>query len=126
MPSGSINQNNTPSISSVLTQEETTELIAQFEQHRKTLKFPHYSLGSQLGDLQFLLNMIQNLTQELAAARSEIEQLRTTTIQLQKQFNHERLTLNQLTLPVIKNTQSSFDIPEPNRQSSFELSTTYN
>lgn len=41
MPPGSINQNNTPSISNVLTQEETTELIAQFEQHRKVLKCPH-------------------------------------------------------------------------------------
>ncbi|KAG1597920.1 hypothetical protein G6F46_014233 [Rhizopus delemar] len=57
--------------------------------------------------------MIQRLTQELAAARSEIEQLRTTTIQLQNQFNHERLTSNQPTPPVITNTQSSFDIPEP-------------
>ncbi|KAG1055594.1 hypothetical protein G6F43_002466 [Rhizopus delemar] len=41
MPPGSINQNNTLSISNVLTQEETTELIAQFEQHRKVLKCPH-------------------------------------------------------------------------------------
>ncbi|KAG1546448.1 hypothetical protein G6F49_010495 [Rhizopus delemar] len=183
MPPGSINQNNTPSISNVLTQEETTELIAQFEQHRKVLKCPHCekqglfrrnghtkteppqalfrctscgssyraitmrsiihscissstqisptesvevsrpsqtslthqldSLGSQSGDVQSLLNMIQHLTQELEAARSEIEQLRTTTIQLQNQFNHERLTSNQPTPPVITNTQSSFDIPEP-------------
>ncbi|KAG0755475.1 hypothetical protein G6F65_012278 [Rhizopus arrhizus] len=161
MPPGSINQNNTPSISNVLTQEETTELIAQFEQHRKVLKCPHCekqglfrrnghtkteprklfsvvpaatsptenveisrpsqttpthqldSLGSQSGDVQTLLNMIQRLTQELAAARSEIEQLCTTTIQLQNQFNHERLTSNQPMPPVITNTQSSFDIPEP-------------
>ncbi|KAG1607104.1 hypothetical protein G6F46_012542 [Rhizopus delemar] len=183
MPPGSINENNTPSISNVLTQEETTELIAQFEQHRKVLKCPHCekqglfrrnghtkteppqalfcctscgssyraitmrsiihscissftqmsttesveisrpsqttptnqldSLGSQSGDVQSLLNMIQRLTQELAAARSEIEQLRTTTIQLQNQLNHERLTSNQPTPPVITNIQSSFDIPEP-------------
>ncbi|KAG1608568.1 hypothetical protein G6F46_011452 [Rhizopus delemar] len=57
--------------------------------------------------------MIQRLTQELAAARSEIEQLRTTAIQLQNQLKHERLIRNQPTPPVITNTQSSFDIPEP-------------
>ncbi|KAG1052345.1 hypothetical protein G6F43_005518 [Rhizopus delemar] len=104
MPPGSINQKNTPNIPSVLTQEETTELIAQFEQH--------HSLGSQSDDLQSLLNMIQRLKQELAAARSEIGQFRTTTIQLQNQLNHERLIHNQPTPPVITNTQSSFDIPE--------------
>ncbi|KAG1031778.1 hypothetical protein G6F43_013887 [Rhizopus delemar] len=183
MPPGSINQNNTSSISNALTQEETTELIAQFEQHRKVLKCPHCekqglfrrnghtkteppqalfrctscgssyrainmrsiihscissftqmsttesveisrpsqttpthqldSLSSQSGDVQSLLNMIQRLTQELAAARSEIEQLRTTTIQLQNQLNHERLSSSQPTPSVITNTQSSFDIPEP-------------
>ncbi|KAG1038955.1 hypothetical protein G6F43_012606 [Rhizopus delemar] len=122
MPPSSINQNNTPSISNVLTQEETTELIAQFEQHqsvevsRPSQTSPTHqldSLGNQSGDLQSLLNMIQRLTKELAAARSEIDQLPTTTIQLQNQLNHERLTRNQPTPPVITNTQPSFDIPEP-------------
>jgi hypothetical protein len=56
--------------------------------------------------------MIQRLTNELAAARSEIEQLRTTTVQLQNQLNQVHPTTNQPTSTLTANVQSSLDFPE--------------
>ncbi|KAG1135533.1 hypothetical protein G6F37_012678 [Rhizopus arrhizus] len=56
--------------------------------------------------------MIQRLTNELAAARSEIEQFRATTVQPQNQLNHVRPTTNQPTSTLTANVQSSLDFPE--------------
>ncbi|KAG1607422.1 hypothetical protein G6F45_013772 [Rhizopus arrhizus] len=56
--------------------------------------------------------MIQRLTNELAAARSEIEQLRATTVQLQNQLNQVHPTTNQPTSTLTANVQSSLDFPE--------------
>ncbi|KAG1301096.1 hypothetical protein G6F64_012104 [Rhizopus arrhizus] len=46
--------------------------------------------------MQILLNMVKRLTNELAAARSEIEQLRATTVQLQSQLNKDYTSSSQL------------------------------
>ncbi|KAG1045674.1 hypothetical protein G6F25_000594 [Rhizopus arrhizus] len=47
------------------------------------------SPNSSSEDIHTLLSMIQRLTNELAAARSEIEQLCATTVQLQNQLNQD-------------------------------------
>ena len=46
--------------------------------------------------MQILLNMVKRLTNELAAATSEIEQLRATTVQLQSQLNKDYTSSSQL------------------------------
>ncbi|KAG1136685.1 hypothetical protein G6F37_005803 [Rhizopus arrhizus] len=70
------------------------------------------SPNSPSEDIHTLLSMIQRLTNELAAARSEIEQLRATTVQLQNQLNQVHPTTNQPTSTLTANVQSSLDFPE--------------
>ncbi|KAG1141301.1 hypothetical protein G6F36_015715 [Rhizopus arrhizus] len=63
-------------------------------------------------DLQTLLNMVQRLTNELAAARAEIEQLRATALQLQDQLNKENSPSSQHATSSTTNTQYSIDFPD--------------
>jgi hypothetical protein len=60
-------------------------------------------------DMQILLNMVKRLTNELAAARSEIEQLRATTIQLQSQLNKAYTSSSQLEPLLATASQSSLN-----------------
>ncbi|KAG1549096.1 hypothetical protein G6F49_009702 [Rhizopus delemar] len=56
--------------------------------------------------------MIQRLTNELAAAISEIEQLRATTLQLQDQLNKKQSRSNQHAKSLTTNNQYSIDFPD--------------
>ncbi|KAG0755808.1 hypothetical protein G6F29_010652 [Rhizopus arrhizus] len=57
------------------------------ETSRRNNEAPTSSQNSPSEDIHTLLSMIQRLTNELAADRSEIEQIRATTVQLQNQLN---------------------------------------
>ncbi|KAG0763645.1 hypothetical protein G6F57_007526 [Rhizopus arrhizus] len=82
------------------------------ETSRHNSETPASSQNSSSEDIHTLLSMIQRLTSELAAARSEIEQLRATTVQLQNQLNQVHPTNNQPTSTLTANVQSSLDFPE--------------
>ncbi|KAG0973434.1 hypothetical protein G6F35_014862 [Rhizopus arrhizus] len=60
-------------------------------------------------DMQTLLNMVKRLTNELAAARSEIEQLRATTVQLQNQLNKDYTSSSQIEPLLAAATQPSLN-----------------
>ncbi|KAG0811489.1 hypothetical protein G6F26_007870 [Rhizopus arrhizus] len=69
--------------------------------------------NSNQNDSQYLLNMIQLLTKELASARTEIERLRVQTAHLQEQLNQQNNTsnptnpLNPLDFPPLQNTATT-------------------
>ncbi|KAG0857991.1 hypothetical protein G6F17_003203 [Rhizopus arrhizus] len=61
--------------------------MSPIETSRRNNEASISSQNSPSEDIHTLLSMIQRLTNELAAARSEIEQLCATTVQLQNQLN---------------------------------------
>ncbi|KAG0763416.1 hypothetical protein G6F57_003087 [Rhizopus arrhizus] len=69
--------------------------------------------NSNQNDSQYLLNMIQLLTKELASARTEIERLRVQTAHLQEQLNQQNNTskptnpLNPSDFPPLQNTTTT-------------------
>ncbi|KAG0756570.1 hypothetical protein G6F16_011953 [Rhizopus arrhizus] len=65
-------------------------------------------------DLQTLLNIVQRLTNELAAARSEAEQLRATTTQFQNQSSKNHVSSSQPEPLLATASQSSLDFPGHN------------
>ncbi|KAG1480594.1 hypothetical protein G6F53_014195 [Rhizopus delemar] len=71
--------------SSFSTSTQLSPMEENFEISRTSTETP----TTHTEDMQTLLNMVKRLTNELAAARSEIEQLRATTVQLQNQLNKD-------------------------------------